>query len=212
MIVLPMFSIATTGLSIAPPNIAPFRWGCDSNPWVPLMLHYLLQPHRQTLPMFNLRWTKPPDSLSRFSTSTNKSMRFCRKPMLSTSNAMINTGYHTSFRWETRSSYIFIKSVGPWLGKQAKNQGEKEKWGLHRRHSYCHWVEVRNIVEKTEKSSRKQVVGWGDRGWKINKEEGPWMTQQAEKSTVKFFGSPHKKEGRTGWQITENVGQVDLGF
>ena len=42
MRVFPMFNITTTGLSIAPPTIDPFRWGWDSNPWVPLMLHYLL--------------------------------------------------------------------------------------------------------------------------------------------------------------------------
>jgi hypothetical protein len=71
------------------------------------MLHYLLQPHRQIIPMFIVRPTKPPYSLSRFSTSTNRSMRFRRNPMLSKINAMINTRYCTSFRWETRSSYIF---------------------------------------------------------------------------------------------------------
>jgi hypothetical protein len=80
-----MFNTVTTGLSIAPPTIAHFRWGWDSNPWVPLMLHYLLPPHRQTLPMFSLRPTKPPDSLSGFNTSANRSRRFCRNPMLSTS-------------------------------------------------------------------------------------------------------------------------------
>jgi hypothetical protein len=63
MRVFPMFNTTTTGLSIAPPTIAHFRWGWDSNPWVPLMLHYLLQPHRKNLPMFSLRPTKPPDSL-----------------------------------------------------------------------------------------------------------------------------------------------------
>jgi hypothetical protein len=108
---LPYVQHITTWLSIAPPTIAHFRWGWDSNPWVPLMLHYLLQPHRQNLPMFSLRPTKPPDSLSGFNTSANRSMRFCRKPMLSTSNAMINTGYRTSFRWETRSGYICRKSA-----------------------------------------------------------------------------------------------------
>jgi hypothetical protein len=106
-----LFNTTTTGLSIAPPAIAPFRWGWDSNPWVPFMLHYLLKPHRQILPMFSLRPTKPPDSLSGFITLTNRSMSFCRKPMLSTSNTMINTGYRTSFRWETRSGYICKKNV-----------------------------------------------------------------------------------------------------
>ena len=106
-----MFNKYTKGLSIIPPVIAHFRWGQDSNPWVPLMLHYLLQPNRYNLPMFIPSSTKPLDSLSEFSTSANKSMRFCRKPMLSTSNAMINTRYHTNFRWQTRSSYICRRRV-----------------------------------------------------------------------------------------------------
>jgi hypothetical protein len=106
-----MVSTTTTGLSIAPPTIAHFRWGWDSNPWVPLMLHYLLQPHRQNLPMFSLRPTKPLDSLSIFNTSTNRPMRFCRKLMLSISSAMINTEYRTSFRREIRSGYIFRQNA-----------------------------------------------------------------------------------------------------
>jgi hypothetical protein len=101
-----MFIKSTKGLSIALPTIAHFRWGWVSNPWVSLMLHYLLQPHKKNLPMFFPRPKNPPDSLSGFNTSANRSMRFCRKPMLGTRNAMINTKYHTSFRWETRSGYI----------------------------------------------------------------------------------------------------------
>jgi hypothetical protein len=73
------------------------------------MLHYLLSPHKKNIPMFILRPTKPPDSLSGFNTSSNMSMRFCRNPMLSTRSTMINIGYRTSFRWETRSSYICRK-------------------------------------------------------------------------------------------------------
>jgi hypothetical protein len=96
-----MFNKATTGLSIAPPSISHFRWGWDSNHWVTLMLHYLLPPHRKNLPMFSLRSTKPLDSLR----------RFCRNLMLSTRSAMINTGYRTSFKWETRSGYICRKSA-----------------------------------------------------------------------------------------------------
>jgi hypothetical protein len=106
-----MFSTATIGLSIAPPAIAPFRWCWDSKPWVPFMLHYLLQPHRRILPMFILRPTKPPDSLRRFSTSANRSMRFCKKLMLTSSSDMINTEYRTSFRWETSSGYICRKNA-----------------------------------------------------------------------------------------------------
>ena len=33
-----------------------------------------------------------------------------------------------------------------------------------------------------------------------------------EKAINGCFGAPHKKEGKTGWQSHENVGQVDLGF
>jgi hypothetical protein len=113
MRVFPMFKTTTTWLSIAPPSIAHFRWGWDSNPWVPLMLHYLLQTHRHNISMIILRSTKPPDSLSGFNTSTNKSMRFYRNPKLSISSAMINTWYRMSFKWETRSSYICRKSALP---------------------------------------------------------------------------------------------------
>jgi hypothetical protein len=106
-----MFNIVATWLSIAPLVVAHFKWGWDSNPWVPLMLHYLLPPHRHTLPMFSLRSTEPPDSLSGFSTSANRSMRFYRNPMISTSNAMINIGYRTSFKLETMSRYICRRNI-----------------------------------------------------------------------------------------------------
>jgi hypothetical protein len=106
-----MFNTVTTGLSITPPTISHFRWGWDSNHWVPLMLHYLLPPRRQSLPMFSLRPKNTLDSLSGFNTSANRSRRFCKNIMISTSNAMINIGYHTSFRLETKYGYICRKSV-----------------------------------------------------------------------------------------------------
>jgi GH18 family chitinase len=59
---------------------------------------------------------------------------------------------------------------------------------------------------------KKLVVGREDQGRQINKEDGSWTTQQAEKSTNGCFGAPRGKEGKTGWQSPENVGQVDLGF
>jgi hypothetical protein len=106
-----MFNTVTTGISIAPLIIAHFRWGWDSNLWDPLMLHFLLPPHIHTLPMISLRLEKPLDSLSGFNTSANRSRSFFINPMLSTSNAMINTGYHTSFRLAKNSSYIYRRSV-----------------------------------------------------------------------------------------------------
>jgi hypothetical protein len=73
--------------------------------------HNLFQVGLGLFPMFILRPTKPLDSLSGFKKSANKSMIFYRKPMLSTSSAMINIGYRTSCRWEIRSHYICIKST-----------------------------------------------------------------------------------------------------
>jgi hypothetical protein len=109
-----MFNIAITELSIARLTTTPFRWGLGFQPLVPLMSHYPLRPHRKNLPMFNQRSTKPPSLLNGFSTSTNRSMIFCRNPMLSTSSAMINIGCHTSFRWETRFGCICRRSLtGP---------------------------------------------------------------------------------------------------
>jgi hypothetical protein len=97
-----MFNTTTTEPYIAQPTTTPFRWGWDFNHWVPWMLHYPLRPPRKTRRMLQLELTKPPDSLSGSNTSTNRFRIFYRSPMPSTSSAMINTGCHTSFRWETK--------------------------------------------------------------------------------------------------------------
>jgi hypothetical protein len=75
------------------------------------MLHFFLPPHRQTLLMIILRSTKPAYSLRGFNTSANRSRRFCRNPMLSINNTMINIGYHTSFRLATKFGYICRRSI-----------------------------------------------------------------------------------------------------
>jgi hypothetical protein len=75
------------------------------------MLHFLLPLQRQILPLINLRSKNAPYLLSGFNTSANRSKRFCRNPMLSTRNAMINTRYHTSFRLATKYGYICKRSV-----------------------------------------------------------------------------------------------------
>ena len=105
MRVFPMFNTTTTWLSIAPPSISPFRWGWDSNHWVPWMFHYPLRPPRKTRLMLQLELTKPPGSLNESSTSSNKLIIFYRSPMPSISNAMINTRCHTSFKWETKFGF-----------------------------------------------------------------------------------------------------------
>jgi hypothetical protein len=102
MRVFPMFNTATTNPYISQLTTTPFRWGWDFNHWVPWMLHYPLRPPRKTRHMLQLELTKPPGSLRRSITSTNRFMIFYRSPMPSTSNSMINTGCHTSFRWETK--------------------------------------------------------------------------------------------------------------
>jgi hypothetical protein len=87
---------------IAQLTTTPFRSGWDSNHWVPWMLHYLLRPPRSTHHLLQLKLTKPPGSLRGSNTSANRFRIFYRSPMPSTSNAMINTGCHISFRWETK--------------------------------------------------------------------------------------------------------------
>jgi hypothetical protein len=52
--------------------------------------------------MLQLQLKNPPGSLSKSNTSTNRFRIFYRSPMPSTNNAMINTGCHTSFGWETK--------------------------------------------------------------------------------------------------------------
>jgi hypothetical protein len=75
------------------------------------MLHYPLRTPRKICPMLQLKLTKPPGSLSGSNASANRFMIFYRSPMPSTSNAMINTGCHTSFRWETKFGCTCIKNA-----------------------------------------------------------------------------------------------------
>jgi hypothetical protein len=108
-----MSNTVTIGFSLVPSTISHFRWVWDSNPWDPLMLEFLLPPHKQTLPLIILKLKKTPYSLNGFNTSTNRSMRFCKNLMLTTSTAMINTGYHTNFRLEIKSGYICKRNFSP---------------------------------------------------------------------------------------------------
>jgi hypothetical protein len=96
---------------IAQSTIDPLRWGWDFNHWVPLMSCFPLHRHMHNHRMFNIRPTNPKSLLNRLSTSSNRSMIFYRKPMLSTNNFMINIRYRTSFRWETRYGCIYRKST-----------------------------------------------------------------------------------------------------
>jgi hypothetical protein len=51
-------------------------------------------------------------------------------------------------------------------------------------------------AEKKERSKGKLVIEREDQGRQINKEDGSWTTQQAEKDTNECFGAPRGKEGR----------------
>jgi hypothetical protein len=53
----------------------------------------------------------------------------------------------------------FNLGVGHGLWKEVKNEEEKVKSELHRRHSGCHWVEVSERIEKMGRSVEKKVVG-----------------------------------------------------
>jgi hypothetical protein len=110
-----VFIIATTDPYIDPLAIDPFISGWDSNHSVPWMLHYLLWPPQPIHHLLKLKLTKPPGSLRGCITSANRFRIFYRSPMLSTSNAMINIGYHIIFRWETKCGYTCRKNalLGP---------------------------------------------------------------------------------------------------
>jgi hypothetical protein len=102
MRVFPMLNIAKTKPYIAQLTTTPFRWGWDSNHWVPLMLHYPLWPPRLTHPLLQMNLKNPPGSLSGSNKSANSFSIFYRNPIPSTRNAMINMRCHISFRWETK--------------------------------------------------------------------------------------------------------------
>jgi hypothetical protein len=95
-----MFRIDTTEPYIAQSTTTPFKWGWDSNHWVPWMLHYPLHPPQSTHPLLQRKLENPPCSLSGSSTSANRLKIFYRNLMPSTSSAMINIGCHISFKWE----------------------------------------------------------------------------------------------------------------
>jgi hypothetical protein len=106
-----MSNISTTDPYIAQLATTPFKSGWDSNHWAPWMLHYPWKPPRPTHPLLHQNMTKPPGSLRRSITSTNRFRIFYRSLMPSTSNAMINIGCHISFRWETKFGFTWRKNA-----------------------------------------------------------------------------------------------------
>ena len=111
----PMASTATTYFSISQLAKTPFRWGLDSNHYVPLMWLYHLKLLKQICLMSSLKLIGLTNSLSVFNTSTISSMSYLTETMLSTSNDMINISCHTSSRWTTKFGYICRRSasLGP---------------------------------------------------------------------------------------------------
>jgi hypothetical protein len=66
------------------------------------MLHFPLWSPRPTPLLLQLRLKKPPGSLRGYSTSANRFRISYISPMTSTTSAMINIGFHISFRWATK--------------------------------------------------------------------------------------------------------------
>jgi hypothetical protein len=108
-----MYNIATTEPCITQLATNPFRWGWDSNHWVPYMLHYPLRSPRTNHLLLQLKLTKPPGSLRGSNTSINMFRLSYKSPMKSTCNAMINTGCHISFMWVTKFGCICRKKTLP---------------------------------------------------------------------------------------------------
>jgi len=83
---------------------SPFLVGLGFQPVGPIDVSLTLAPGIHTLRMISLQSKNPQYSLSRFITSANRSRRFFKNPMLTTSSDMINIGY--SFRLETKEHLI----------------------------------------------------------------------------------------------------------
>jgi hypothetical protein len=80
----------------------PFQVGLGFQPLGPMDVALPLAATQEDSSHAPTELTKPPGSLSGSNTSTNRFRIFYRSPMPSTSSTMINTGCHTSFRWETK--------------------------------------------------------------------------------------------------------------
>jgi hypothetical protein len=66
------------------------------------MLQFPLWSPRPTHILLQLKLTKPPISLIKSSTSSNRFKISYRNPMTSTNNTMINIGCHISSKWATK--------------------------------------------------------------------------------------------------------------
>jgi hypothetical protein len=75
------------------------------------MLHFPLRSPQPTPLLLQLRLTIPLSSLRGSNTSSNRFRISYRSPMTSTSSAMINIGFHISFRWATKFGCTCRKNV-----------------------------------------------------------------------------------------------------
>jgi hypothetical protein len=78
------------------------------------MLHYPLSSPHPIHILLQLKIKNPPGSLIRSNTSANRFRISYISPMTSTRSAMINIGYHISFRWETNFGSICKKNTLPY--------------------------------------------------------------------------------------------------
>ena len=104
------------------------------------MFHFPFQSPRLTHLLLQLKLKKPPSSLSRSSTSTNRFKISYRSLMTSTSNAMINIGCHISFRWETKFGCTCRKNalqdpIGSFAHSVMGRTPSPRLWGIMLLHS-----------------------------------------------------------------------------
>jgi hypothetical protein len=71
------------------------------------------------------------------------------------------------------------------------------------------WLKKQKRRRKVE---GKRVIKGEYQGRQSSKEDELWTGQQVEEDTNRFFGEPHRVEGRIGWRSSEKAGYMDLGF
>jgi hypothetical protein len=104
------------------------------------MLHFPLLSPQPTPLLLQLRLTKPPGSLRGSSTSANRFRISYISPMTSTSNAMINIGFHISFRWATKFGCTCRKNtlqdpIGSFAHSIMSHTPSPSQWGIMLLHS-----------------------------------------------------------------------------
>ncbi len=118
-----MCNTAIINLSVARLAAVPFRWVCDFNHCVWLMLQCLMRLHRYNFHMYSPILINQPGLLNASNTSTSTCMISWIIPMPSTRNKMTNIGCHISFRWVKKFGCIYINNLEPIGSSDQSNMG-----------------------------------------------------------------------------------------